>query len=145
VLPILVQARLVTEVAGPEPGFVPARPLEDINVYDILQALRTANGKELPADEAGELETIYGEFARVERAEREAASGITLLSLVERISGDLRGAAPALLKAPEPATEKMIVAETLAAVSPVVEVSTEEAERPRPPGPVQPSEHDFPL
>jgi len=52
VLRVLLNARLVTEVAGEEPAYAPARPLDNINVYDILHALRTGNGQELPACDA---------------------------------------------------------------------------------------------
>jgi hypothetical protein len=77
--------KLVTEVAGVEAAFVPARPLEAINAYDILLALRTGTGQELPLREEPALAEIYGEFARIEKAEREAASSISLLALASRV------------------------------------------------------------
>ena len=89
VLRVLLNARLVTEVAGEEPAYAPARPLDNINVYDILHALRTGNGLELPACDAPALAEIYGEFARVEQAERDIAGGISLQSLVNRVAGVL--------------------------------------------------------
>jgi membrane protein len=85
VLRILTQNHLVTETAGAEAAFVPARPLETINAYDILLALRTGNGQELPLREEAALAEIYGEFARIERAERAAASSISLLALANRM------------------------------------------------------------
>ena len=81
VLRVLAATRLVSEVAGGEAGFVPARPLDAINAHDILLAMRTGTGQELPLSDAPELAEIYGEFARIERAERDAASQITLLTL----------------------------------------------------------------
>jgi membrane protein len=85
VLRTLAHTQLVTEVAGAETAFVPARPLETINAYDILLALRTGTGQELPLREEPALAEIYGEFTRIEKAEREAASSISLLALANRV------------------------------------------------------------
>ena len=101
VLRTLAYAHLVTEVAGTENCYLPARPLETINAHDILLALRAGHGQELPVNTAPALAEIYGEFARIEEAERRAASAISLLALVQRM-------APALT-AP-PAVEKQIAA-----------------------------------
>ncbi len=86
VLRTLATTRLVTEVTGTEAAFVPARPLDAINTFDILMAMRTGTGQELPVSDAPELAGIYGEFARIEQAERNAASGISLLVLASRAS-----------------------------------------------------------
>ena len=139
VLRILSQARLVTEVAGAEPGYVPARPLEGINVYDILHALRTANGQELPPGDAEELQAIYGEFARVEQAERETASHISLHSLVERTSARLPAVVTPRLPEPVIVNEAPMVEEKVE--TPVPE-SVAKSERP---AVVQPEEREFPL
>jgi len=85
VLRILAGKQLVTEVAGHEAGFVPARPLDTINAYDIILAMRTGTGQDLPLREEALLTEIYGEFARIEKAERETASAISLLSLANRL------------------------------------------------------------
>ena len=86
VLRTLAATRLATETAGAEEAaFAPARPLDAINAYDILIALRTGTGQELPMHEEPALAEIYGEFARIEAAERTAASGITLLTLINRV------------------------------------------------------------
>lgn len=84
ILRTLASARLVTEVGGAETGYVPARPLETINAHHILLALRAATGRDLPAVEAPALAEIYGEFARIEEAERNAAERISMLDLVRR-------------------------------------------------------------
>ena len=103
VLRTLTATRLVTEVAGTEAAFVPARPLDAINAYDILQAMRTGTGQELPLRDEPALAGIYGEFARIEKAEREAASSISMLALVHR-------PAQVALGEPKPAvTEKEII------------------------------------
>ena len=55
VLRTLVATRLVSEVAGAEAAFLPVRPLESINAHDILLAMRTGTGQELPLSESPEL------------------------------------------------------------------------------------------
>ena len=84
VLRTLLAARLVTEVAGAEAGYLPARPLDTINAYQILHALRTGSGQELPMHDEPALAQVFGEFARIEAAERQAASSVTMLALVNR-------------------------------------------------------------
>ena len=91
VLRTLAATRLVAEAAGPEAAFLPARPLETINAYDILLAMRTGTGQELHMSELPELAEIYGEFARIEQAERNAAAGVTLFALANRMTPRLRG------------------------------------------------------
>ncbi len=102
VLRTLAHMQLVTEVAGAEAAFVPARPLENINAYDILIALRTGTGQELPLREESALAEIYGEFSRIEKAEREAASVISLLALANRMPPRAALAEPAKVEAEKP-------------------------------------------
>lgn len=84
VLHTLLCARLVTETHAQETGYVPARPLEDINAWQILLAMRTVGGQELaPCEETSRAE-VTGEFARIEEAERQAAVSVTMQALVNR-------------------------------------------------------------
>jgi membrane protein len=108
ILETLVATRLVTEVAGVETAFVPARPLETINAHDILLAMRTGNGQELPIQSTTALAEIYGEFTRIEAAERHAAAAISLQTLIQRTP--LRVALP---EAKTIALEKSRAIETL--------------------------------
>jgi len=85
ILQTLVAARLVTEVIGAESAYVPARPLDAINAHHVLHALRAGFGQELPPHDEPARAEIYGEFARIEEAERQAASAVTLLALVNRL------------------------------------------------------------
>ncbi len=94
VLQTLLAARLVTEVAGAESAFVPARPLEAINAHHVLQAMRAGFGQELPLRDEPARAEVYGEFARIEEAERQAASAVTLLALVNRLPARPEIAAP---------------------------------------------------
>ena len=105
VLRTLAHTQLVTEVAGAEASFVPARPLETINAYDILLALRTGTGQELPLREEPALAEIYGEFTRIEQAERAAAASISLLALASRVPLRAALANPETAAADKPAAE----------------------------------------
>ena len=112
VLRTLAHTQLVTEVAGAEAAFVPARPLETINAYDILLALRTGTGQELPLREEPALAEIYGEFTRIEKAEREAASSISLLALANRVPARAALAGPKAVEVEKPlAVEAKIIVE----------------------------------
>jgi len=84
VLQTLVAARLVIEVAGSETGYAPARPLQNINCHDVLLALRASNGQELATRDEPARQEVFGEFARIQEAERNAAAAVSVLALVER-------------------------------------------------------------
>jgi len=84
VLHTLFAARLVTETTGAEPAYTPARPLDSINAHHILQAMRAGSGQELLLRDEPARAEVYGEFARIEEAERQAASSVTMLALVNR-------------------------------------------------------------
>ena len=84
IMQTLCAARLVTETAGAEPAYLPARPLEAITCHDILLAMRATQGQELATREEPARAEVYGEFHRIEEAERQAASAVTMLALVNR-------------------------------------------------------------
>lgn len=84
VMQTLATARLVVETAGTDPAFLPARPLETITCHDILQALRATHGQELATRDEPLSNELYGEFNRIEDAERQAASSVTMLALARR-------------------------------------------------------------
>jgi membrane protein len=102
VLQTLIAAHLVIEVSGLEPAYTPGRPLEQINAHHILQAMR-ARGQELLTRNEPVREEVYGEFARIEAAEKLAASSITMLALVHRADARLE------LNPPAPETEPLPV------------------------------------
>jgi membrane protein len=81
--PLLI-ARLITEVTGPEAAYQPARPLETINAHQVLLALRAVNTPAGLTNDEPVRDEIYGEFARIEEAERVAAAAVTLQALVNR-------------------------------------------------------------
>ncbi len=95
VLQTLLGARLVTETHAHthESGFIPARPLDQINAWQILLAMRTVGGQEICLRDEIQRAEVAGEFARIEAAEREAATSVSLLALVARAGGVLAGPA----------------------------------------------------
>ncbi len=94
VLQVLLAARLITEIAGAEAAYVPARPLEAINAHHVLHALRVGGGQEPQLRDEPVRAEVYGEFARIEEAEREAAASVTMLALVNRAHTRLELAPP---------------------------------------------------
>lgn len=84
VLQTLRAARLVVETAGKESGWVPARPLENISCYDVLYAMRASQGQELATRDEPVRAEVFGEFARIQQAEQQAAAGVTMLALAHR-------------------------------------------------------------
>jgi membrane protein len=84
VMQILATARLVVETAGDGPAYLPARPLESITCHDVLQALRATHGQELATQDEPLSNELYGEFNRIEDAERQASSAVTVLALAHR-------------------------------------------------------------
>jgi membrane protein len=89
VLATLIAARLVVESTGDEAAFLPARPLETITCHDVLQAMRASQGQELSTKDEPLREELYGEFLRIEEAERKAAGSVTLLALAARATKQL--------------------------------------------------------
>jgi membrane protein len=100
----LQPARLISEVAGAEPAYFPARPLEAINAHQVLLAMRSVNKPLVFACEEPVRDEIYGEFARIEEAERAAAAGVTMQALVDRARAKLDPAA-----VPAPGTTLVLV------------------------------------
>lgn len=84
VMQTLLAAGLVVEVAGADPAYSPARPLEQITCHDILLALRAGQGQDLATREGPTCAGVFGEFEKILAAEQRAASSITLLAVVDR-------------------------------------------------------------
>ncbi len=84
VLQTLRGAKLVVELSERDIGFAPARPLDQITCHDILQAMRASHGQELATRDEPTRKEVFGEFQRILDAEREAASSVTMLTLVNR-------------------------------------------------------------
>ncbi len=84
IMQTLTTARLAIESAGADAAFLPARPPETITCHDILLAMRASQGQELATRDEPTRAEVYGEFQRIQEAERRVASSVTLLALVNR-------------------------------------------------------------
>jgi membrane protein len=80
----LANSKLLVETSGSEPGYLPARPIEGVTCHDILLAMRATAGQDLATRDEPSRARVYGEFLRIEEAERQVASSVTLLALVNR-------------------------------------------------------------
>ena len=115
VLQTLLAARLVVEVSRGEPAFAPARPLDGINAHHILMAMRATVGQELVTRDEPVRAEVLGEFARIQDAEKLAASSVTMLALVNRAQARLE------LTPPPGEDEKPKLVTTLSQPSPGTE------------------------
>jgi membrane protein len=84
VMQTLTGARLACETAGPDAAYLPARPLESITCHDVLLAMRASQGQELATRDEPARAEVFGEFQRIQEAERLAASSVTMLALANR-------------------------------------------------------------
>ena len=102
IMRVLACAHLVVETTGADPGFVPARPIETITCFDILEALRANQGEELATRDEPTRAEVYGEFQRMQEAEARVASSVDLLSLVSRAQSQLPEQIVPRLSGPRP-------------------------------------------
>jgi membrane protein len=84
VLSTLLEAGLLVEVGGQETAYFPGRPLDHITVEDILEALRTGQGKELATCDDAIRAIVQKEFESIEEGWRRTARALTLQELVAR-------------------------------------------------------------
>lgn len=89
ILQTLAAAQLVVETAGAEVAYLPARPMEQITCHDILQAMRATQGQELATRDEPSRADVYGEFQRIQEAERQVAAAVTVLTLANRAQAHL--------------------------------------------------------
>lgn len=84
---ILVGAGLLVEANDRTTAFLPARPLDQITVHSILDAIRVGQGLELATRPDAARDLVQAEFNRIAHAEGQAAEAVTLLDLAQRLSG----------------------------------------------------------
>lgn len=95
----LVKAGLIFDVAGVENACAPGRPLNQITVWNILEALRSNKGPELATCEDPAVEIVSAEFDAVEQPWRQAADSVTLADLVSRVRDSAKNRAKELAAA----------------------------------------------
>jgi len=81
ILTTLAQAGLVTEVAGADQAFLPARPPSQITAHDVLRALRVEAGRDLATRPDDTRERLRAEFDKIEEALGATAGRLTLEAL----------------------------------------------------------------
>lgn len=82
----LIEQQLVLETGGRETGYFPARPLEQITAYDVLTAMRTAQGQELKTVEDESRALVREVYDNLDKAMRDAGSGTTMNRLVDELA-----------------------------------------------------------
>jgi membrane protein len=85
IMTALGHAGLVHDLAGTEIAFAPGRPLSQISVRDILQALRAGQGQELATGDDPARPVVSKEFQVIENAWQQTASALTLDELARRV------------------------------------------------------------
>ncbi|MBN2508334.1 MAG: YihY family inner membrane protein [Verrucomicrobia bacterium] len=88
ILEILLKARLLIEVADTETRYAPARPLARITAHDVLEALRTGQGRDIQTRPDPARALVNRELVRFRQAEHDAARQVTLEDLVQHAEGD---------------------------------------------------------
>jgi membrane protein len=86
ILCAMVDSCLLVEVADEESSFAPARPLNSISAFDVLQALRVGRGLELATADDSIRPVVRAKFELISEAEQEAARAVNLEDLAKQIS-----------------------------------------------------------
>ncbi|MCL4177996.1 MAG: YihY/virulence factor BrkB family protein [Verrucomicrobia bacterium] len=80
----LRRRNLLVEVNAPNPAYAPTRPLEQINLDQIIEALRSGDERESATRSSGGHDVLREAYLAVRRAEGEVAGSLTLRALLER-------------------------------------------------------------
>jgi hypothetical protein len=64
--------------------------METITCHDILLALRANQGQELATRDEPTRAEVFGEFQRIQEAERQAAGTVSMLALAHRAQAQLQ-------------------------------------------------------
>src|SRR6185369_12491197 len=82
----LVEGRLVLEVTGVnQVAYAPARPPDKITCHDVIQIMRLGGGQEVETRHEPARPVVNAEFQKIQQAESQAASAVTLKELVGRV------------------------------------------------------------
>lgn len=90
---LLVRTRLLVETNQAEVGFLPGRPLNDIRVADVLEAMRRGVGESMPTSPDAARSIVESEMTRVVESEQQAGAR-TLADLVSRTTDTARPVEP---------------------------------------------------
>mgnify|MGYP000956382005 CR=1 FL=1 len=81
----LAGCRLLNETLGPEPAYIPARPLDKITVWDVLNTLRVGSGSDIATAADAQRQVVGGVLADVRTATQSKSGAVTLEDLVRRV------------------------------------------------------------
>lgn len=84
ILQTLTQARLLTEARGAEYSFVPARPLAQISVRDVLQAMRCGSGSDLLTAPDAQRPIVSGVLQEIRSAADARSEAVSFEDLVRK-------------------------------------------------------------
>jgi membrane protein len=79
---------LLVEVNAPNPGYSPGRPLDRINMDQILEAMRTGGAPALDVRAGAGDEVLREAYLAVKRAETEAAGPVSMRRLLDQVLTD---------------------------------------------------------
>jgi membrane protein len=83
-LQTLAQDRLLVEAAGNEGAYLPARPLDQITAGDVIEAMRTGQGRQLHTADDPVRSVLKHEYAAIVAVETTRARAVTVAELVHR-------------------------------------------------------------
>src|SRR5690242_21550409 len=81
------------------------RPPPTSTLFPYTTLFRSSQGQELATREEPTRREVYGEFQRIQEAERQAASSVSLLALVHRAQNQLRQKEVQVLRSEEHTSE----------------------------------------
>ena len=84
ILQTLAQDRLLVEASGNEGAFLPARPLDQITMKDVIEALRTGQGRQVHTVDDPVRAVIKHEYTAIMDVETSRSRTVTLADLVRR-------------------------------------------------------------
>ncbi|MCF7764249.1 MAG: YihY family inner membrane protein [Verrucomicrobia bacterium] len=88
VLGTLVKCRVLHRVSGNPEGFSPGRPLDKISAREILQAVRSGEGQDLPDSHTPVHSIAKAELASIETAEAARSGVVSVADLVQAARGE---------------------------------------------------------
>ncbi len=96
ILQPLLRNQLLVEVATPETGYCPARPLKSISYEDILQTLRVGRGHEPATRAEPARDLVRGALDAIQAAERSVTKTLTVQGMVDRAEAQAAEETPAI-------------------------------------------------
>lgn len=81
----MIQAKLIVEAVADEVGYIPARPLADITMQHVLDALRVGSGRDIVTSEDAVRDYLRAEYARVQGSSIDLGNQVTFDTLARKV------------------------------------------------------------